>query len=335
MHRVKTGKPSMLDYLRHRWFLLSLVSILLLGMAWPRTLEPVVAWLSGDAIVASVTFIMALALEPKSLWSALRRPAATWLAVLLNSGLAPPLGWLASRPLPIELAQGVIVASVAPCTLASAAVWTRRAGGNDAVAFLVTMITNLTCFVVVPLWLKLLVGVDADIDYASIILGLVVLVVAPIVVGQLLRLSRPIGDWATRRKHLLSSLAQAGILAMVLIGAVSCGLKLEAISGDSLLSTRNIVLMLLAVLAVHVALLAIGFLAGRLLRISRGDTIAVAFAGSQKTLMVGAFLATAVGPLAILPMVAYHAVQLFVDTLVADWLQDRPPSPEPLEEELL
>lgn len=325
----------MLDYLRHRWFLVSLVSILLLGMAWPHALEPVVAWLSGDAIVASVTFAMALALERKSLWSALRRPAATWLAVLLNSGLAPPLGWLASRFLPSELAQGVIVACVAPCTLASAAVWTRRAGGHDAVAFLVTMITNLTCFVVVPLWLKLLVGVDADIDYGSVILGLVILVVAPIIVGQLLRLNRSIADWATRRKHLLGILAQAGILAMVLIGAVSCGLKLEAISGDSLLSTRNILLMLLAVFAVHVALLAIGFLAGRLLQISHGDTIAVAFAGSQKTLMVGAFLASAVGPLAILPMVAYHAVQLFVDTLVADWLQDRHPSPEPLEEELL
>ena len=52
------------------------------------------------------------------------------------------------------------------------------------------------------------------------------------------------------------------------------------------------------------------------------DSIAVAFAGSQKTLMVGAYVALAVGPLAILPMVAYHAVQLFVDTLIADrWAQ--------------
>ena len=38
--------------------------------------------------------------------------------------------------------------------------------------------------------------------------------------------------------------------------------------------------------------------------------------------MVGAYLALAVGPLAILPMVAYHAAQLIIDTLLADWLRD-------------
>jgi predicted Na+-dependent transporter len=31
----------------------------------------------------------------------------------------------------------------------------------------------------------------------------------------------------------------------------------------------------------------------------------------------------AVGPLAILPMVTYHAAQLIVDTLVADWWRGR------------
>jgi sodium/bile acid cotransporter 7 len=71
-----------------------------------------------------------------------------------------------------------------------------------------------------------------------------------------------------------------------------------------------------------VTVLVLGLQASRALRLPRPDTIAVAFAGSQKTLMVGAYVALAVGPLAILPMVAYHAVQLFVDTLIADrWAQ--------------
>jgi sodium/bile acid cotransporter 7 len=87
-----------------------------------------------------------------------------------------------------------------------------------------------------------------------------------------------------------------------------------------------------AVIVVHVALLLLGFGLSRLLRIERGDAIAVIFAGSQKTLMVGAYLAMAVGPLAILPMVAYHATQLVIDTLVADWLRQRfiltEPTPE-------
>jgi hypothetical protein len=33
----------------------------------------------------------------------------------------------------------------------------------------------------------------------------------------------------------------------------------------------------------------------------------------------------AIGPLAIIPMVAYHAAQLVIDTLVADWLRRQTP----------
>ena len=81
--------------------------------------------------------------------------------------------------------------------------------------------------------------------------------------------------------------------------------------------------MVIAVTSVHVALLVIGFALSRTFGFMRPDAIAVGFSGSQKTLMVGAYLALAIGPLAILPMVAYHAAQLIVDTLVADWLRNK------------
>ena len=99
-------------------------------------MRPVVGWMNGDWVVAIVTFIMALPLETSAFWSAVRRPGAAWLGAFMNAGVCPPLGWLASLVLPPELAIGVIVATTVPCTLATAAVWTRRAGGNDAVAFL-------------------------------------------------------------------------------------------------------------------------------------------------------------------------------------------------------
>ncbi len=310
-------------FLHQRWFLFALVGVLLAGMMWPAAMRPIVGWLPGDVLVAAVTFIMALPLETGALWSAVRRPGPAWLAAGLNSGVAPLLGWLAGRTLPPELAVGVIVATTVPCTLATAAVWTRRAGGNDAVAFLVTMITNLACFLVVPAWLRLLVGIRADIDYGHIVWGLIVSVVLPIIAAQLLRQWRPIGGWATRRKHLLSGVAQVGVLVMVLIGAIGCGEKLQGVTDGSILTVANLTMMVLAVTAVHVSLLALGWVLSGGLRFDRGDAIAVAFSGSQKTLMVGAYIAMAVGPLAILPMVAYHAVQLIVDTLVADWWRAR------------
>jgi sodium/bile acid cotransporter 7 len=310
-------------FLHQRWFLFALVGVLAAGMMWPAALGPAVGWVRGDVLVAVVTFIMALPLATGTLWGAVRRPGPAWLAAGLNSGVAPLLGWAISQPLPPVLAQGVVVATIVPCTLATAAVWTRRAGGNDAVAFLVTMITNLACFLVVPAWLRLLVGVHAEIDYGRIVWGLIVSVVLPIVAAQLLRQWRPMGEWATRRKHVLSSAAQVGVLLMVLIGAVECGVRLERVSDGSILSAGNLVMMVLAVTVAHVALLILGLLLSRALRIARTDAIAVAFSGSQKTLMVGAYVAMSVGPLAILPMVAYHAAQLVVDTLVADWWRGR------------
>jgi sodium/bile acid cotransporter 7 len=218
---------------------------------------------------------------------------------------------------------GVILAATVPSTLASAAVLTRRAGGNDAVAFLVTMITNLVCFMVIPTWLLLLVGVHTEVNYIAIVLKLFLFVVLPIAAGQLLRQFPPLGQLATRQKFVLSGIAQVGILLMVLIGAVDCGKRLAALGSDSVVSLGNLVLMTVAVIMVHVALLVVALVLSRMLSIGREDAIAVAFSGGQKTLMVGAFLATTVAPLAILPTVAYHAAQLVIDTLIADWLRPR------------
>jgi sodium/bile acid cotransporter 7 len=313
----------MFAFLRQRWFLLALIAVLVAGIAWPAAMRPAAELVAGDVILAVVTFFMALPLETGVLWRAVRRPGPAWLGSLLSSGLAPPLGWLASRMLPAELAIGVILAATVPSTLASAAVLTRRAGGNDAVAFLVTMITNLACFLVIPSWLLLLTGVRTEIDFSGIVFKLLLLVVLPIIVAQILRQSPPVGRLATRHKLLLSVVAQVGVLLMVLIGAVEVGERFASLESESVVSAPNILLMIVAVVAVHVVLVATGFALSSAFSIGREDAIGVAFAGGQKTLMVGAFLATAVGPLAILPMVAYHAAQLIIDTLIADWLRQR------------
>jgi sodium/bile acid cotransporter 7 len=140
----------MLQFLGQRWFLFALILVLAGGMiGWQRA-QPIVDQIPRNAVIVTVMFIMALPMESAAMWRAVRRPGPAWLAVFINMGLAPPLGWLAGRLLPYELATGVVIAAVVPCTLVAATVWTRRAGGNDAVAILVTMITNLACFLIIP-----------------------------------------------------------------------------------------------------------------------------------------------------------------------------------------
>ncbi len=61
---------------------------------------------------------------------------------------------------------------------------------------------------------------------------------------------------------------------------------------------------------------------GPVVGVPRDQQIAVGFSGSQKTLMVGLSAAISMG-LNIIPIVAYHAMQLLVDTVIADQLKKR------------
>jgi sodium/bile acid cotransporter 7 len=74
-------------------------------------------------------------------------------------------------------------------------------------------------------------------------------------------------------------------------------------------------------LVVHLAGVALGLGGGRLLGLEHAERVAVAFAGSQKTLPVALYLVDgyfADRPLAVVPLVLYHVGQLVADTLIAD-----------------
>ena len=312
-----------------RWFLLVLVLVIAGGFLAPRQLAPLVDHLWREAIVFGVLFLMAFSLDSRAMWQAMRRPGAAALATAINFGLLPLVAWGFSLAmfkaglLGRDLAIGLLIVGATPSTLASGAVWTRRAGGNDAVALLVTMITNLACFVVTPLWLLWSTGQHASLDLPEMIGHLAVLVVLPMALAQLLRAVRPLGRWATAQRTPLGVVAQCGVLTMILIGAVNCGNKLSS-GGGSAIGAGQWLAMLVAVASIHLLMLYCGHLLGRAASLPREDRIAVGFSGSQKTLMIGLQVAItyfAHLPLAMLPMVAYHVTQLILDTAVADRLR--------------
>ncbi len=318
---------SMTQFLRRQWFLTCLAGVLVLGFCWPGVFEPFAnaTWLS-NVIVASVLFVMALPLETRSVGNSLRRPWIPLLASAVNMGLLPLVAWAASRLLSGDLRIGLLVAAAAPCTLASAAVWTQRAGGDDTVAILVTILTNVTCFLTTPFWLVITTGNEISGELSERLsqmpVRLALLVVFPMALAQLLRQHRFVGEVAARRRTELAVFAQLGILSMVLAGATQCGLRLSGISWRESVGARDLALMLLVVLALHVIVLWLGMLLARGCGISRPGQIAVGIAGSQKTLMVGLHVAiTYFGGLTVLPMVAYHVGQLLADTIIADRLR--------------
>jgi sodium/bile acid cotransporter 7 len=310
---------------RH-WFLIGLGLVLAAGFSQPRLTSQIARVEFQDWVVAAVLFVMALPLDSSSMWRAIRRPTAVAVAVGVNYGLLPLVAWGVSFGLRTDLALGLLIVASIPTTQASCAVWTRRAGGNDAVAVMVTVITNAFCFLLAPFWLKTMTGSQVDIDFKPLeMMGeLSTVVVLPMIVAQLARLIRPLGRWATHRKTPLNVAAQMGLLVMVLIGAGQAGLKLQSTRVP--IEAVDAALMLASVCGVHLSMFAAGMGIGRALGVPWEDRVAIGFSGSQKTLMIGLHIALSPAfnnGLAMLPMVAYHVCQLLVDAVIADKFKAR------------
>lgn len=314
----------MVGFLQRQWFLIALFVLFVLGFAAPEFFRPFAEAKSlRNVIVGIVLFIMALPLDTGSIGDSIRRPWPALLASFVNVGILPLVAWLMSQVLAGDMKTGILVTAAVPCTLASAAVWTRRAGGDDSVSILVTAITNITCFLTVPFWLYVTTGSEMSAEDQARLMRMPIrlgfLVVLPMGCAQLLRQYRPIGAWATRNKPWLGKFAQAGILSMVLAGATFCGLKLQDTDWTSL---SGFPLMCVVALLLHLVVFYLGFRLAVVSGFTRPRQIAVGIAGSQKTLMVGLDIAISYfGGLAILPMVVYHFIQLMADTVIADRLR--------------
>ena len=309
----------MKDFLKRRWFLVVLAVLLLIGLRFP---EPV-AWLTEinglrQFIVCVVLFLMAFPLKADAMWRALRRPGAPLLASVLNYGLLPLVAWgfsLGIADIDSGLQYGIIVAAATPSTLASASVWTRRAGGNDASSILVTIITNLFCFLITPMWLLWIIGEMPKFDPWEMIVKLGLLVVTPMALAQALRTIKPVAVWATANKTPMGVIAQIGVLTMIFLGAIRTGLSFHEKSDSQVLGP--ILWMVAIVMSVHVVMLVLGIWLARQAGMPYREQIAVGFSGSQKTCMVGLEVCAQLG-ITMLPMVAYHVGQLLIDTVVAD-----------------
>ena len=258
--------------------------------------------------------LMGWTLQPQSVFRSIRQPYPSLIAILINIAVVPLLAWPAIWFLPSDLAGGLIVASLVPCTLASASVWTRSAGGDDSIAMVTTVVTNLCCFLVAPIGIWLMLGQTVGIHLGSQMQGLFLMVVAPLCGGQLLRLIG-FASWADKHKTPISTIAQLGILAMVLLGSV---ISAERLPSGQAFSIAVVTQTAIYAWVIHLIAVGIGFYAAAIVGAQRPQQLGTAIACGQKTLMVGLQLALD-GGVSVLPMILYHVGQLIIDSLLVRW----------------
>jgi L-threonylcarbamoyladenylate synthase len=309
--------PSLLA---RRWFLLLLAGGVALAAIAPYSLRPWTASLPPRLIVAAALFLMAWGLETRRLLDSIVRPVPALWGVTISFGVVPALAWLIGLLLAEDHRTGLLIMAAVPCTLASAALWTRMARGNEATALLIIFLTTCTSWLCTTFWLTTATLARVSLDATAMMRELVVVLVVPVALGQLARLRRPWAQWASEHKQVLGTLAQVCILAMILKAAVDLVLRLR--EGTATWSVATVLVTAAASLGVHLAGLYTGLATSRGLRFDRGSQIAVAFAGSQKTLPVALLLYESYfkesHPLAVVPLVFYHVGQLIVDTFIAD-----------------
>lgn len=310
------------------WFLVGLLLAIGTGYVFGGVFQMLdqSTWLP-QVIVATVMFAMALPLESEQVLRVLRRPTGPLVATVIALGVAPLAAWPIAQLLGSELGPGLIVAAATPSTLASASVLTRRAGGNEAVSMMATLLTNGICFLVTPLWVRwLCAGAGVTFPIAPIIVQLIVIVLIPMVLAQVSRRWLHFAAWSTTRKVELGVYAQCGVLTMVMFGIAAVRERLAGSAAVDL-TVGSFVAAAGAVVALHAGLLWVGWRVSKGLGLPRPDQIAVGFSGSQKTLMVGLTTALQIG-LSVIPLIMYHILQLLIDTVVANRLRMREPGIE-------
>ncbi len=246
-------------------------------------------------------------------------PLMVWVFAVM--GLAGWATWQATTPLIAPtLALGFLYLGVLPSTVQSATAYSSLAGGNVASSVVAAALINiLGVFVSAPLF-SLLAGSKAAAFHGEALVKVVTMLLLPFVVGQLLQdLTR---RWVAdhRRAITLMDRSSIGIAVYVAFsGAVEQGIwqrvDLAAWSG---------------LVAGCALLLVVGYggawlLAG-MLNLPRGDRIAMLFAGAQKSVAMGAPLATVLFPpatagIVLLPLLVYHLSQMVVAAPIAGRLQ--------------
>lgn len=309
-----------LAFYKANWFLFWLAIILTAGMAFPQAFESVltesIQTRGQNAVVFFVMFMMSLALPTDALLAAFKQPLPTFLAVGLNWVVTPLLALATVPLLHPEFRGGLLLAAAMPCSMASASVWTRRAGGNEAISLMVTVITNGTCFAITPLLVWLLTGERVQFRVWDKITELALLVLLPLLLAQVARRFDTVRAFCDRHRLFLGVITQTGLLFVILLGAIKTGQRLHAPTASSP-TLLQIALMIFAVLTIHTAVLFLGLGLSVALKITRPDSLAVAIAGSQKTLMIGLPMAGELQT-SILPLVTFHAGQLLIDAVFAE-----------------
>jgi predicted Na+-dependent transporter len=302
--------------LRENFLLLTISLGILLAWLFPEPGSSLKDWGMTGPLILWIFFCQGLGLQGKEFrgGSQLLKTIA-WGAVV-SQVLGPLLGYSAGLFLSgnIDNRVGFILMCCMAPTLVSGTVLAIRAGGDGVTALVLAVGINLLGIATIPINLSWSLGAVVRLNTVGLLLNLVLLVLLPAVGGQVVRQWKP--DWP--RDH--QGIIQHGpVVALGIIVYLSCAPQAGRLRE---LTLEHLAFLLVPAVAVHLSLLAVGYMGARyLFRIRESGCRSLAIVCSQKTLPIAiatwSIALAQTYPLAVLPALVFHPSQVLCDGVIA------------------
>ena len=268
------------------------LAVALLALAFPSAFQQVRPTVI-NYLLGVVMFGMGLTLNLQDFKIVFSRPKDVVIGCLAQFTVMPLLAWTLARAFQLDeaLALGVVLVGCCPGGTASNVI-TYLAKGDLALSVGMTGVSTLLAPFLTPLLTWALAGKSVDVNVASMFLSILWVVILPIVVGLLVKWM-----WPKFTEKTIDYLPAFSSIAIALIVAI-------IISANATKLLAGGLLIVIVVMLHNICGLSLGYVIGRLLRLSDSKKRAISIEVGMQNSGLASSLATihfAAYPLATIP----------------------------------
>ena len=285
-----------------------IVAFVLVGITFPDIFSPINDYTM--ALFAFMTFANSLGGGFREMADVARRPLPVVVIFAILHVVMPLLALAAGKLLFPEaplFTTGLVLEYAIPTGVASL-LWVSIGRGNTSMCLSVVLLDTLLAPFVIPLTLRVLLGSVVEMDTASMVGNLMIMVAIPALLAMtLFQMTR--GRVAATVKPRLAPFAKLTMLVLVLANATGCAPFLRDI-------TPTLVKLICAVFALCLLGFFLGYQAARLLKADFPTAVTMSLNSGIRNIAAGSVLAIAYFPGDVLFPVAFSPLFLQATTAV-------------------
>lgn len=318
---------DMCHFLLRHWFLFGLGFVICFAFLLPDLGKSMGILKTRYTIkygaVIFIFLLSGLGLKTSVLKSGMMHWKAHVFIQTLSLVLLPCVGFCLGKLLSLlgfdsKLSTGLIICFCMPTTISSNVIMTKQAKGNESVSLINATLGNFLGIIISPILILLFINLKPE-SPLHMFLNIFFTVLVPIILGQLIQFKFPEFTEKLSKKVSFSILSSCMLLLLVYVSFC------DLFSSESEhVSVISILLLILIIMILVPLIMLLCYLASK--RFDDAERISIMYCGSTKTLslglpLIGNMFNSSIGYY-VLPLLIYHASQLFWGFLAAKKLLD-------------